>query len=391
MERTPIHYPRAASAPRYAPETDGPGGSLVGVPVQLGPCPTRAVWIATDATQRVDERAVTQTLAVVAGLLAPRLEELCVVEEGEALDALPMAGPYRSEALQEVMQYEHHGALARLQSPWVRHATAALLGLAALAAAYLVVGRVPEHVVGDGVVHLGGRAEVVAHEDGVIVEVPVGPGAMVEPGAVLVALHGSDAATRLDRLERELADQVRQLLRDPTDPTTRRAVTELRASRGEALARVRERAPRAPVRGVVRDVRVRPGQPVRAGDVLATLSTSDEERPHVLAALPGEARPRLSEGQEVTFRVEGYPSSTVQLHLASLTEDVVSADEAARRLGRAVPQDGPVSLVEVPLPEGFRSNGRDYPFHDGMRGEIEVKVRSTSILVALVPSLERLW
>ena len=75
---------------------------------------------------------------------------------------------------------------------------------------------------------------------------------------------------------------------------------------------------------------------------------------------------------------------------------MLGPEEARRALGPgladATPLSGPVVLVEASLPAlKFTSDGREYPYYDGLWGQAEVRLRSEPILFALVPSLKALW
>lgn len=395
---------RAGDDPRYRPVLDDPEGDvhcrLLLQPVSEPGGPVHAVLVvarpprapAFDATAR-------RRMAELARRAAPLLDRIALEVELEAneLAAEPEpgldTGPYRPEAMAAYARRRDRGEVVRLESPWIGWSYRLLVLLMAASLAYVALVRVGDYAAGPAVVRLGGRVEVTAVEGGSVVEIMARSGDEVEPGQALVRLHDAENAAELRRLELELEVELRNLLRDPTDEAARRAVTSLRGEQERAARQGQEHVLRSPVEGVVQDVRARVGQAVHAGDVLLSV-VGEQLEPQVVALLPGDERPRLYERAPLRLELDGYADAPQALWVDQVHADVVSPAEALRLLGPAVSEglvlDGPVVLIRARLPSaGFESRGQHYGYHDGMRGRAEVRVRSTTILEALVPALER--
>ncbi len=341
--------------------------------------------------ERCQLAELAQHLAPLVAALALRVELEQAIEESPSEDTQP--GVYRREAL-EAHAATAYGEVARLDSRALVWSTRALVVLVALALAYISLVDVGQYASGPALVRLGGRSEVTARASGSVVAVLVEPGDWVVAEQPLVRFHDVEDAAELRRLEQEFELQLRNLLRDPSDEVAQQEVATLRAQKQRAMAHGQEHIVRAPVSGRVRDVRVRPGQALDSGDVLLSLD-GEESAPKVIALLPGEDRPRIQPGMPLSFEIDGYPDAAATLIVEQVHDDVVGPAEALRLLGPAVADglelDGPVILVHARLPsERFESKRTRYRWHDGMRGEAEVRVRSTTILEALVPALEEL-
>ena len=96
-----------------------------------------------------------------------------------------------------------------------------------------------------------------------------------------------------------------RFLRDPADQAARSSLTTLRAERQLAQTRLEEQRLTAPHPGIVSDIRIRPGQPVVAGEAVLSL-LADGRRWVVLAMLPGHARPLLRPGTPMRLELNGY-------------------------------------------------------------------------------------
>jgi membrane fusion protein (multidrug efflux system) len=394
---------RADADPRFVAAIDDPGGAprvrLLLQPVVEAGTVHAVLVVARAATAPAFDAIARQRVAELARRMAPLLDQLAlqVQLDAEALPVEPEArldtGPYRPEAVAAHAQRRERGEVARLDSPWVGWSYRLLVLLVIVALGYVGAARVSDYAAGPAVVRLGGRAEVTAVRAGVVDEILVEAGHAVAPGQPLLRLHDAENAAELRRLELELEAELRNLLRDPADEAARRAVTTLRGEQERASLRRQEHVLRSPRAGVVQDVRARVGQAVHAGDVLLSV-TGEELEPHVVALMPGDERPRLAAGARLRLELDGYADARQDLTVDHVHDDVVSPAEALRLLGPAVGEglvlDGPVVVVYARLPaEEFESKGQRYRHHDGMWGRAEVWVRSTTILEALVPALER--
>ena len=262
------------------------------------------------------------------------------------------------------------------------------LGFAALA-------RVSEYAEGPAVVRAAGRTGLTAFAPGSVVQVCAQPGQRVARGDVLLKFYDAQELAEHTRTQREFELQLVHRLRDPADPAPRQALLALHSQRKLAGDRLAERTVRAPHDGFATDVRVRVGQHVAAGDLLLTLAGREADYV-IVGLLPGQYRPQLKAGMSLRLELTGFERSFHTLSVASVGDEVIGPQEAKRFLGQekadALAATGPVVLVEAPLAGGrFRAGTRTYDLHDGMVGTARVRVRSTPLLVALIPGLQRLW
>ena len=396
----------AARHPRFRAELDDPDGTphprLLLQPV-IGHEGLHAVLVvARSAASSTFDAAARARVADLARRVSVHFDQLSLEAQLEttAHVAPAASGPllpldtFRAQAVDAYSRRPEHGQVVRVASSWTTWTYRLLLLSAVVAALYLCLVDVGHYATGVAVVRLGGRTEVTAVSDAHVAELLVTTGDAVEEGTPLVRLHDAEDAAELRRLEVELDVEMRNLLRDPADQEARRSVARLRGERERAILRGREHVLRATREGVVRDIRARPGQAVDAGDVLLSI-TREHDDPQLYALLPGDERPRLRPGMLLRVELDGYRDARQTLVVDRVHEDVVSPAEAIRLLGSAVGDgmelSGPVVMVMARLPaDGFVSRGVRYRHHDGMRGDAEVLVRTTSIIEALIPALERL-
>jgi hypothetical protein len=204
-------------------------------------------------------------------------------------------------------------------------------------------------------------------------------------------LHSATEAAELASLERELSDQLVLLMRNPADRVARDAVLGLRTRRDVAKTALERSVLRAPISGVVTDLRARPGQMVDAGAPLLALQ-AEATGAHVTALLPGPERPRLHAGMPLRLHIDGFDRTAIELEIESVDEQVLGPPEAMRVLGTeltgAIEVQGPVVLVHAHLPDAsFRSRGTNYRLHHGMPTRAEVAVAKEPLLYAWIPGL----
>jgi len=150
-----------------------------------------------------------------------------------------------------------------------------------------------------------------------------------------------------------------------------------------------DRILRAPRAGVVNAVRVRTGQYVNAGDIVAVVGPETPQF-RLVMALPGHYRPALQIGTEVRLELSGFKYAYQDLRINSVENEVVGPNEVRRYLGSSVGDsisvEGPVVLAEAATPSNtFHADGREYAYYDGLQGRAEARVRQSSILVMFVP------
>ncbi len=335
-------------------------------------------------------------LTYLAEQVAPIFDRLVRGSELEARQqSSAEPGLFRAEAL------EHHhrglpdqGNVLEISPIWTRWVYRLLVAVFAAAVLYAVWGTVDEYAEGIAVVRAEGRSDVTAPVAGTVSTLEVRPGQRVAAGELLVRLYGAQEAAELERVRREFELGLLDRLRHPADPSAARALGGLRTQKRRAEAHLEERSVRSPAAGVVSDLRVRPGQLLSPGEVILSLRGEDPEL-RIVALLPGRYRPLLRPGMAMRLELEGYRYAYQQLRVERISDEVFGPTETRRVLGPgigdAVPLAGPVVFVEARLPSPtFESDGRVYAYHDGILGRAEVRVRSESLLVTLVPGLKAL-
>ncbi len=287
------------------------------------------------------------------------------------------------------------GHLLEIAPGWTGWTYRLLLTIFVAGLIFLLVGTVDEYASGVAVVRLEGRTDVTASLSGTVVSVEVEKGQRVEAGELLVRLYGVQEAAELERVRREFENGLIERLRRPADAATERSLGTLRAQRTLAEQRLEQRSVGAPQAGVVSDVWVRKGQLVAPGEVILSLETEDPRR-RVVVFLPGHFRALIRPGMPLRFELEGYSYAFQHLVVRTVGDEVVGPEAARRALGpgggETISLSGPLVVVSAQLPSAtFESQGETYTFHDGFLGTAEVRVRSESILLTLVPGLKALW
>lgn len=308
----------------------------------------------------------------------------------------PGAGLFRPRALEERARWGDDGDLLRLDKRPIRWTYRILVAAAIAALLFISFFEVHDYATGAAVVRVEGRRAVTATHPGTVETVSVAPGQRVEAGAPLVRFYDAEERALLQRLSSEFDLQIVRLLRDPNDATAKAALTGLKTQRDLAASVVAERVLRAPVAGVVSDVRIRPGQRLQAGEPVLAVAPDDAEVSLVMA-IPGESRPMIEQGASVRFSLDGYRYEYHDIVVEDVGREVVGVAEVRRFLGPETAdtlrlgQNGSYVLVRGKLPaRTFVSEGHSYGYFDGLTGTAEIRVRKESILVLLLPALKGL-
>lgn len=302
---------------------------------------------------------------------------------------------FRSEAVEHhASSLRREGQVLRLYPAWVGGAFGVLL--TAVAAAGVVVVAVPirQYAGGPAFIRAEGRTVMTAERSGTVTAVDIEPGKQVASGDVLVRLDDSRERAALASNVWEVERQTRNLLLDLSDENARRALTTLRAEQRFLQSELEARCLRAEQNGVINDVRVRVGQSLSPGEIVATLS-DPRSGFSVVALLPGSSRPQIKPGGPLRLELTGYRYAYQRLRIETVRDEIIGPVEARRYLGSdvadALPLTGPVVLVRARLPgETFLAEERHYHLFDGMLGVAEAAVRSERILYLLVPALKSL-
>lgn len=310
-----------------------------------------------------------------------------------------MATLFRREAIEHQRKRATRSELLKIAPGSTAFMYRILCAALVIALFFMITGRLNEYATGPAVVRIEGRTPLTAERAALVSEVNVAPGDRVRKGDVLVQLHASEEAAEYEAVSREFNDQLLKLLSRPDDITAREALVSLRMRRELSRARLEQRSLRAPHDGVVRDVRVRPGQMVEPGTSVLELS-GERARVTLVAMLPGRYRPLIQAGAPLRFEIEGFHRRAQQVEIASIGDQVVGPAEAARYLGRdlsdAFPVEGPVVLVQAHLDQdSFEAEGERFEYAHGMHGRAETVVRNEPIAYAFLPGLrqwvERVW
>jgi multidrug efflux pump subunit AcrA (membrane-fusion protein) len=309
--------------------------------------------------------------------------------------AATRSGLFRGEALAAHQRAGRSGAPLALTSRIIAGSywLLVLVGLTGLC--YLVFARVGDYARGLAVVRAEGRLDLSSPTGGIVLAVDVKPGDAVAAGAPLVRFHSATEERELAQLEREFELKLVRILLRPQDEVTRQSLAALRAAKELAADRLRERRLIAPQPGVVRNLRIRPGQSLAPGDIVLTLAPEEQADYSVVALVPGQFRPMIKRGMPLRFELGGYPQVARALVVDGIADEVVGPQEVKRYLGRELGDtlsiEGSWALVSARLPErSFEFEGARYLYHDGIPGRVDIRVRSMRLIEMIFPAFKEL-
>jgi membrane fusion protein (multidrug efflux system) len=290
---------------------------------------------------------------------------------------------------------ELQGVLIHYDRKWTQWAYVLVFLVALGSFAFCCLFSVNDYASGPAVVRVDGKRTVTAATGGVVDSFNVKPGQLVKEGDLIVRLHDADEIAEVKRSRQEYEQQLVRLMLEPSDQTAKTALSALSARREQAMARLGERRVKAPIPGVVSDIRIRPGQRVEAGEVLCGISPTDA-KVSIVAVVPGDYRPQLTPNQAVRFALDGYAYEYQDLTVETIGDGVVGPTEVKRFLGQEIWDSvhmglGAKVLVSARIPnKTFTSQGETYAFYDGLTGVAEIRVRDEPIVVTLLPFLKAL-
>jgi membrane fusion protein (multidrug efflux system) len=389
---------RAGDDPRWYAGIDDPkgdaGAHLLAQPIIGTDGAVQAIIVVARDGRRPQfgEHAATM-LATFAAMAAPFIDQLSIHVQTQAiLDENEEASLFRREAMEAQVQ-PRWGDVVRVSPSWINFTYWLLVALLAAGAVYLWVGHVSTYSSGTAVIRSTTRTELPARTAGNVTAVDVAPGDAVAAGQVIAHLDDANQRAAVDRLEHEFQTQLRNHMLEPADAGADASVRSLRLELETARTGLEDRLVRAADDGVVADLRVRPGQHVEPGDIVASIVDGDAEL-EVIALLPGSDGPQLAPGMELRLELSGYRYAYQSLVIDSVSSDVISPTEARRVLGPDIGDSlqlaGPVVLVRGHIPGiDFSIDGKTYRYHDGMLGNAEVRVRSERILYTLIPGMRK--
>lgn len=288
-----------------------------------------------------------------------------------------------------------HGDLLRISPGWTNWIYWLLVAVCSAGGAFLIFGRVDEYAAGPSVIRSEDRTDINAISGGAITEIAVKPGQRVAANQLLLRFYDAQEAAELSRLNREYELQLVKSLNSPHDTAAQQQLAFMRERKQIIAAQLKERRITAPRAGMIKDVRIRAGQMVAAGELLLSLA-GDEEKFSVVALLPGHYRPLLRQGAPLRVELNGFSYAYQRLTIDSIAEDVIGPNEARKFLGQEVSDAlvlrGPVVIIKADLPSrSFRSGARQYAFHEGLQGTAEARLRSERLILTLLPSLKGVW
>ncbi len=274
----------------------------------------------------------------------------------------------------------------RIAPAWLGGAYRVVLALCAAGLLALPFAASTEFAVGPAVVRLQQRAEVRARAAGVLERLAVRPGDPVRQGQEIGRLDSSEETAQLEQLRQELELRLVERLRRPDQPAATAGFVALRERQRVAAARLERRRLRAPEDGRIGDLLVRPGRSLVAGQPIASIVVAAAAaEPWIDVLLPGSYRPLLAPGMEVRFKIDGYADVEQLLTVSEVSRQVISPRLASRIVEPTADGAGGRSglvIVRAELPaDAFDSQGRRYPYFDGMTGTAEVKVRERRLAI----------
>lgn len=391
----------AREDPRFCAAVDDPHGdgaqSLLVQPVVALDGRVHAVFVAArDSKHSAFGSGEHELLASFAARVGPWMDQLAELVEADALlrSARDANGSfYREEAVAAHRGAGTRGDVVRVLPPWIAWASWGLLWVAVASAVFLCLSQIRQYSQGAAVVRMHARTDVTAKSGGALVALEAAAGDHVEAGQLLARLDDGQARNAVETLQREFDDRLRARMLAPDDENAMSSVLAVRGRLDVAQGELAQREVRAPHAGMVGELRIRPGQHVNTGDIVASVLRETDEAT-VLAFLPGQDRPQLQEGMRMRLEVGGYRYAYQELEIEWVGDEVIGPVEARRYLDPQVADSleivGPVVPVRARLGRpSFEADGERFSFHDGMLGTVEVAVRTESAIVTLFPFLKQ--
>lgn len=399
-----IHAPMAAADPRYDRKLDDPRGngqeSILAVAAATRG-EVHAVLVAVrEPTQGVFDQKACNLLVHLGQELGPILHRMgkAITAQG-ALERLhnPAAMKlFRAEAVEARLQpQQDHGEAIRIAPHWSRTMYWMLVAMLIVSILGVAIGEISQYSTGPAVVRQEGRADVAAVGAGSLTAIDVEPGQRVRKGQVLARMRDVSERAAYDSMRADFHAQLRNRLLNPTDEAAAQQVRTLQRELESAKAALEQRVVRAPHDGIVTDIGVEVGQHVDTGDAVMAVVDDRVAGLELIAFLPGGDRPQIAAGMPLRLELNGFDYAYQDVVVEAISEGVVGPNEAKRILGPqledTLPLGGGVVMVRARLPSRtFVSDGTEYPYHDGMGGVAEVRMRDETILEMIVPALKEL-
>ncbi len=399
-----VHAPCAGNDARYAREIDDPFGNgseaLLAVPALGRTGEVHAVLVAVrERAQGWFDQHACDGLVKLATELGPVLHRVAAANEAIAhlrTSAKPVAANlFRQEAMLAHRERQDLGDVVRVSPIWTTAMYASLVVMLVIGLFAAAVGEITQYSTGPAVVRQHGRSDVAAAAAGAVATIEVEPGQVVRDNQILVRL--GDVAERADyeSTRDDFHAQLRTRLLDPTDEAAGQQLRSLQRQLEAAEAALESRVIRAPHDGTVTDIGVTKGQHVAPGDAVMAVVDANNAGLELVAFLPGGDRPQIQPGMSMRLELQGFDYAWQDVVVESISEAVIGPNEAKRILGAqledTLPIGGGVVMVKATLPSPtFESDGEVYPYHDGMGGTAEVRLRDETILEMIIPALKEM-
>jgi biotin carboxyl carrier protein len=399
-----VHAPSVGNDARYAREIDDPFGNgseaLLAVPALGRTGEVHAVLVAVrERTQGWFDQHACDGLVKLATELGPVLHRVAAANEAIAhlrTSAKPAAANlFRQEAMLAHRERQDLGDIVRVSPIWTKAMYASLVVMLVIGMFAAAVGEITQYSTGPAVVRQHGRSDVAAAAAGAVATIEVEPGQTVREKQILVRL--GDVAERADyeSTRDDFHAQLRTRLLDPTDEAAGQQLRALQRQLEAAEAALESRVLRAPHDGTITDIGVTKGQHVAPGDAVMAVVDAKNSGLELVAFLPGGDRPQIQPGMSMRLELQGFDYAWQDVVVESISDAVIGPNEAKRMLGAqledTLPIGGGVVMVKATLPSPtFESDGEVYPYHDGMGGTAEVRLRDETILEMIIPALKEM-
>lgn len=249
-------------------------------------------------------------------------------------------------------------------------AASVLLGLALITATVLLL-YAPRETRGSAVVVAAGRVEVRATDSGIVRTVSVQEGDSVNTGQELYDTWTPADRAKLDDLTAAREGAISEYLLNYSEDA-RAAVADLTTQLAHEDSRQKRRVVTTERAGLVSSIRIRPGQALAPGQLVATLHDLQPSF-SLLVLLPGDSISTVAVGQRVTAELSGHPGSEIEAIVAAMGDTVLSAAEASKIVGEDAGTVAATSsdyvIVRCDITRVLISAGSQaFALKDGMRG-----------------------
>jgi len=307
--------------------------------------------------------------------------------------ALDKGSLYRGEALEAHRTRGNEGVLVHLSPGWVRRTYPFLLVAILAALVFTAFIKVPTYSSGSGVMVMEGTP-VTSGLNGNVSELFVKSNQMVKKGSPILKFSSQAERDELESAQKEEDAYTSSYLFDQTDAENRKNLIAAAQKVEATQKRIELKTVRAPIDGVISDIRARKGENLNPGEAIATILPEDAEVT-VLTFLDAKDRPRLHKGMNMKVNLAGYTKAPETAKIIDVGNDAVSPETVGKYLGTSLA--GSVKLgassyiiVKAKMPKRtFKSQNQTLYYHHGMQAKVDVLVAEKPFLVTLIPALER--